>query len=209
MGGAFIDEAFPIDLAYGSSGGPTFSTTITETAGGFEQRNANWSQARIKMDASTGVQEQSDLARLIAHFRACAGRWAGFRCRDWSDFTTAPDGVSDPEATDVLLGTGDGTAKTFQLIKVYAAGHLVHTRRITRPCEGTVLLAVNGVEALGWTVDHATGVVAFASAPAPGARITGGFEYDVPCRYDTDTLSEKLEDYQAGSATVPIVELRE
>jgi len=212
MSGAFIDEAFPVDLAYGGSVGPQFSTTITETAGGFEQRNANWSQAKVKLDAGTGVQQQSDLAKLIAHFRAAAGRWAGFRCRDWSDYSSAADGGEESITADdqVLIACyGDTTGKLWQLVKTYTAGGLQHVRKITRPVVGTVRISLNHVEQHepAFSIDYSTGIVTFPSRIYLSVR--AGFLFDVPMRYDSDTLSESMDDYLLGKASVPMVEIRE
>ena len=49
----------------------------------------------------------------------------------------------------------------------------------------------------------------FASAPAPGTAITAGFEFDVPVRFDTDSLSINLANFAAGEVpSLPLVEVR-
>ena len=56
--------------------------------------------------------------------------------------------------------------------------------------------------------DVATGLVTFASAPADGAAITAGFEFDVPVRFDTDSLLVNLANFQAGEVpSLPLVEV--
>jgi uncharacterized protein (TIGR02217 family) len=55
----------------------------------------------------------------------------------------------------------------------------------------------------------ATGLVTFATPPGPGEAVTAGFEFDVPVRFDTDTIQVSVDAFQAGEVpAVPIVELR-
>ena len=53
---AFIEVRFPTDIAYGSAGGPEYSTDIVITQGGYEQRNVNWSQARARYNVAHADQ---------------------------------------------------------------------------------------------------------------------------------------------------------
>ena len=71
-------------------------------------------------------------------------------------------------------------------------------------------VALAGVEqSSGWSVDTTTGLVTFASAPAPGTAITAGFEFDVPVRFDTDSLCINLANFAAGELpSLPLVEVR-
>ena len=75
---------------------------------------------------------------------------------------------------------------------------------------GTAALALNGVTQItGWTVNTTTGVVTFAAAPALGVAITAGFEFDVPVRFDTDSLDVTLDFERLGSITsIPLIEVR-
>lgn len=67
---AFIEVRFPTDIAYGSAGGPEYSTDIVITQGGYEQRNSNRSQARARYNVAHGIKSQEQLSTLIAFFRA-------------------------------------------------------------------------------------------------------------------------------------------
>ena len=95
-------------------------------------------------------------------------------------------------------------------MKLYASGAQSWTRTITKPVAGTVALALNGVPQItGWTVNTSTGVVTFAAAPAPGVAISAGFDFDVPVRFDTDTLDVTLDFERLGSITsIPLIEVR-
>lgn len=198
---AFVEIAFPSDIAYGSSGGPEYSTDIVITHGGYEQRNINWSQARAKYNVAHGVKTQAQLDALIAFFRSRKGRADGFRFKDWSDY----------KAVAQVIGTGNGTNKIFQLVKTYSSGSVTETRTITKPVASTLTVYVNAVLQAGaaYTLDSTTGKITFVTAPAGAAVITADFEFDVPVRFDTDRLSATLDSYGVNSwSDIPLVEVR-
>jgi uncharacterized protein (TIGR02217 family) len=61
----------------------------------------------------------------------------------------------------------------------------------------------------GWALDTTTGMVTFTTAPANGVIIRAGFEFDVPVRFDTDTLDVTLDIERLGSITsIPLLEIR-
>ena len=198
---AFIEVAFPSDIAYGSAGGPEYSTDIVITHGGYEQRNVNWAQARARYNVAHGVKTQAQLDALIAFFRARKGRADGFRFKDWSDY----------KATAQAIGTGNGTNKIFQLVKTYSSGNIVETRTITKPVSGSVSVYVNSVlqSDSSYSLDTTTGKITFVTAPANGSVVTADFEFDVPVRFDTDRLSATLDSYGVSSWNdIPLVEIR-
>lgn len=197
---AFIETRFPTDIAYGSAGGPEYSTDIIVTQGGYEQRNINWSQARAKYNVAHGVKSQSQLDALIAFFRARKGKADGFRFKDWTDYT----------AQGTLIGTGNGVLTQFQLRKTYASGSVNELRTIAKPVAGTVKIYVNGVlQNSGVSVNTTTGIVTFSTAPEAATTITADFEFDVPVRFDTDRLSASLDTYGSHSINdIPLVEIR-
>jgi len=98
---AFIEVRFPTDIAYGSVGGPQYFTDIVITQSGYEQRNANWSQARVQYNVAHGVKTQSQLDTLIAFFRARKGRADGFRLRT-GRIIRSPDSSSAPVMVQLL-----------------------------------------------------------------------------------------------------------
>ncbi len=109
-----------------------------------------------------------------------------------------------------MLGEGDGEAVTFQLVKAYGASDAAYTRPIAKPVAGSVLVAIDGdaLAAEAFSVNAATGVVTFTTAPGEGAIITAGFLFDTPVRFDLDRLDLALDGFGAGRAiTVPLVEI--
>ncbi len=206
---SFDEVSFPLAIKSGAMTGPTFSTEIVATSGGYERRNQNWSQARRKFDARASVLSQADYAALTAFFMARAGRARGFRLKDWSDFTSAADGISTPLWSDQRVGTGDGATTAFQLIKTYGSGGGAHVRPIRKPVSGSATMGVGGAQAIGgWSLDATTGVVTFVSPPANGAAVTAGFIFDVPARFDADQLSVMTGGEKSSRQEIPIVEVR-
>ena len=206
---AFHEVRFPDNISRGARGGPERRTQIVEMASGDEERNGSWADSRRRYDASYGIRKADDLAAVTAFFEARRGRLYGFRWKDWADYKSGlPSAIIT--AMDQPIGTGTGAATTFQLVKRYTSGAQSWTRTITKPVAGTVVLALNGAPQItGWTVNTSTGVVTFAAAPAPGIAITAGFEFDVPVRFETDTLDVALEVERLGSITsIPLIEVR-
>lgn len=207
----FHDVRFPAALSVGSSGGPERRTEIVALQNGFEERNSPWAHSRRRYDAGLGVRSLDDLAEVVAFFEARQGQLYGFRWKDWTDFKScAPSAAPGPR--DQAIGTGDGVATAFQLVKGYASGTQGYARPIVKPVPGKVTIAVGGVaifEGTDFTVDHATGRVVTQVAPPAGAAVTAGFEFDVPVRFDTDRITASLAGFAAGEIpSIPVVEVR-
>lgn len=208
---SFHEVRFPAELSFGSAGGPERRTEIVTLSNGFEERNSPWAHSRRRFDAGLGVRSLDDLAEIIAFFEARHGQLHGFRWKDWSDFRSCrPSGV--PAALDQEIGTGDGTRRAFSLTKAYRSGGETYRRPIAKPVNGTVRVAVNGVvlqDGVGFSVAPGTGTVTLVAAPAGGARVTAGFEFDVPVRFDTDRISTSLSGFASGEIpSIPIVEVK-
>lgn len=205
---AFDDVRFPIAIGRRASVAPSFSTAVVATASGAEQRNADWSDARMRYDAGPGVRSEVELGTLIAFFRARRGAAKAFRFED--PYDSSSNGMTGPPgAGDQRIGTGDGTTTRFALVKRYGDGVEAQVRSITRPVAGSVRVAIGGVaRGAGWRVDG--GAVEFDMAPAGGAAVTAGFRFDVPVRFAEDRLEVNAAAFAAGEAvSVPLVEVRE
>lgn len=201
---SFHEVRLPARLAFGSTGGVERRTEVVTLASGFERRSTPWAHGRRRYLIGAGVRSLDDAAALVAFFEGRRGRLHGFRFRDFADFKScAPSGAV--AATDQPLGVGDGETATFALTKTYAD----LARPIAKPVAGTVRLAVDGAETSDFTVDVTSGLVTFTAAPATGAVLTAGFEFDTPVRFDTDRIDVTLESFDAGRVVAaPLVELR-
>jgi uncharacterized protein (TIGR02217 family) len=194
------DERFPDDIAYGSTGGPVFSTNIVTNSGGYEKRNQEWDAARSVYNVAHGIKTKTQLNTLIAFFRACKGRARAFRFKDWSDY----------QAVGEVIGSGNGSQTLFQLRKTYTNGTETDIRFIGKPVQGTVAIYFGAtLQNSGFTVNYSTGMIGFTSPPANGTVIRADFEFDVPVRFETDQLAARLDDDDLYSwGNIPLVEVR-
>ncbi|MEZ5779855.1 MAG: DUF2460 domain-containing protein [Paracoccaceae bacterium] len=208
---AFHEVRFPASLSFGSVGGPERRTEIVTLTNGFEERNTPWAQSRRRYDAGVSLRSLDDIGELIAFFEARQGQLYGFRWKDWADFKSCPASVTIG-FEDQLIGTGDGETREFQLTKTYVSGQARQVRVIRKPVAGTVRIGLQGdeqAEGVHYAVDASTGVVVFAVPPAIDERVTAGFEFDVPVRFDTDGIQVSVASFQAGDVPqVPVVEVR-
>ncbi len=208
---AFHEIRFPANVSFGSVGGPQRRTEVVTLQNGHEERNTPWAHSRRRYDAGVGLRSLEDVEALIAFFEARQGMLHGFRWKDWADYKSGPASRAVSEL-DQIIGTGDGQCRVFQLQKTYRSGEESYVRPIVKPVLGTVLVAVAQdpkVEELEFTVDPASGLIAFETAPALGTAISAGFEFDVPVRFDTDHIQTSVASFQAGDVpSVPIVEVR-
>ncbi len=204
----FDDVTFPIAIGQEAEVTAEFSTNVVTMLSGQERRNTDWADARLSYDVAPGVRSEAELATLIAFFRARRGAAIAFRFADpFDDSSNSATGV--PTALDQVIGSGDGVTTNFALIKSYGAAASAQVRRITRPRAGSVVVAVNGVVATGWTLG-AMGRINFQTAPVIGAQITAGFRFDVPVRFAEDRLNASRATFAAGSfASVPLIEVKD
>jgi uncharacterized protein (TIGR02217 family) len=213
MPSGFHDVQLPPDISRGATGGPVYKTTKVESASGYELRNQEWDSARYEYSLALEAWDPTRLAALIDFFHARAGDAYGFRFRDHADCFAglAWSGDTLVLGTPVQIGTGTGALTTFQLSKPYTSGGITRTRKITRPVSGTVRIFFGSTEqTTGFTVNHATGVVTFSSAPANATVIKAAYEFDVPVRFDGDRMSINIRALQNGEwQSVSLREIRE
>ena len=206
---AFHDVLFPIDIAFGSRGGPQRRTEVVTLGSGREERNQRWFNSRRRYNAGYGIKSLNEIALVTDFFEERRGKLYGFRWRDRADFKSCSPATA-PDPTDQPLGIGDGAETIFQLCKRYGASHDPYDRDITKPVVASVRVAVNGIEQSppAFSCDHASGLVTFTSAPVSGATVSAGYLFDVPVRFDTDYLEIDLAAFEAGDIpSLPIVEI--
>lgn len=210
---AFHEILFPTDIAFSATGGPERRTEIVTLGSGREERNTPWAQSRRRYNAGYGLRSLDDIHDLVSFFEARSGRLHGFRWRDHADWKSCAP-ASAPAPGDQIIGTGDGTKSSFQLVKTYASGGVQYTRVIGKPVADSVRIAVDGVEkeeGTDFSVDTTNGTIGFAPGAIPAAAtvVSAGFCFDVPVRFDTDFLDINLAAFNAGSIpSIPIVELK-
>lgn len=203
----FHEVRLPLAASMGAVGGPERLTEVVRLASGAESRNARWSGSRRRWDVGGTVMRLDAAHDLIAFFEARGGRMNGFRFRDPLDWKSCAPGEA-ASALDQVIGTGDGVAAAFQLVKHYTSGSDTFTRAIRKLVDGTVMVAVDGVEMTAFSVDLSTGVVTLDDAPAEGAEVSAGFAFDTPVRFDVDRLDMALVGHGAARIVrAPLVEV--
>ena len=202
----FHEVSFPFPVALGASGGPERRTDIVTRVSGREERNTPWADSRRRWDAGPGVRSLDDVETLLAFFEARRGPLHGFRFRDPLDHRSCAPSVL-PSAMDQTIGSGDGVTTRFALTKTYESGGEHWIRRISKPVADSLLIALDGVET-PVSLEAVTGEIVFDTPPVPGAVISAGFLFDCPVRFDSDRLEIALDHVAAGSAFIPLIELR-
>lgn len=201
---SFIETRFFEDHGPNVTGGPRYATTITTLRGGGEHRVKRWSSPLRQYSLGLGAREIDAVAEFEAFLHRTGGAFAGFRLKDWKDYKSCT-----PQATvspfDQALGTGDGTTFWFRLNKSYPD----YTRRITKPLPETIRVAFDGAEVDDETffVDSVNGTVVFVDPPAADVEITWGGEFDVPVRFETDSIDTST--FFHGMGHVPSIDMRE
>ena len=207
----FHEVRFPANLSFGAVGGPERHTDIVTLANGFEERNTPWAHSRRRYDAGVAMRSLEDIEVLIAFFEARRGQMFGFRWKDWSDYRSgAPK--ADPAFDDQIIAIGDDVSHDFQLLKTYRSGEFTYQRPITKPVKGTVRVGIEGEEkqeGVHYDIDETTGIIHFIHPPNDQHRVTAGFEFDVPVRFDIDRIHTSMASFQAGDVpNAPVVEIR-
>ncbi len=206
----FHEVRFPVKISYGSTGGPSRRVDIVTLANGFEERNSPWAYSRHKYNVGYGIKQLTEAYQVVEFFQAREAQLYGFRYKDWADYKSC-NSSELVAATDQVIGTGDGVTEAFQLVKTYSDIGNSYIRAVTKPIASSVIIAFDGIiqDITTFYVDPYSGIVLFASAPPSGVRITAGYEYDVPVRFDTDWLPINLSNYEAGEfADIPLIEVR-
>jgi uncharacterized protein (TIGR02217 family) len=138
---------------------------------------------------------------ILAFFEARLGRLYGFRWKDWADYKSVAPGV-ETSATDQVLELTNPDEASYQLAKSYTSGPTVYTRKIHKPVQSTVKLALDGVtlvEGTDFYVDYTSGLVYIGIIGYTGL-VTAGFEFDVPVRFAQDHLDVTVELFNVGQA---------
>jgi uncharacterized protein (TIGR02217 family) len=172
---------FPDSISEGASGGPTFKSTVFETNTGLEQRRSAWTRAKHKYDFSLGIRDMADMDTVREFFVGIRGRKNSFRFKDWNDF----------ELTNENIGTGDGSETEFQITKTYTTGSLTYVRTIKKPVVGISVFVDSVLQTIttDYTIDTTTGIITFVAPPGNTLAVTVTGEFDVPVRFDVDTMS--------------------
>lgn len=201
----FYDARLPLSENFGINSSYQFKTTIQEVWDGRERRFVNWEGAIARFEISADLIIKgssmhpsiplSDLNSLISFHEAVQGRYLYFRVRDPVDYQATKDilnifdnGAIVAFTQGVLSDNGDGS---FQFHKKYGVvgdnGEIYEVfRPITRPSFSQVFDS-SGVEVPGDDLGNGKFI------PSAGVPFTWEGEFDVPVRFENDSISWKLE----------------
>lgn len=159
----FHEIQFPVDIAYGATGGPEFFTDVVTSSSGFEQRNINWYCARNRYNLAPAIKNKEQLDYLLGFFRLCQGRAIGFRFKDWLDYK-----IENQE-----IAIADGKKQEFQLVKDYSYGSYKTSRKIVKPIIDTIKVYAND-KLVNPHINASNGVISFLEPPEENVMIPSG-----------------------------------
>lgn len=199
----FSENQFPTSVSYGSSGGPGFKTSIFTVDSGLVHANPEWERLRARYQIEFDRCPQSDIELVENFFYGMRGKAIGFRYKDWNDY----------QIVNQNIVVGDGTSTKFQLFKRYRSGANVFDRMIRKPVRNQIgTLTLDGDELVlnrDFYFNYTTGAITFNEAPPAGS--VGHLDYaefDVPVRFDTDSLSVSAEDFnQYSISSLNLIEI--
>lgn len=182
---------FPACANFGAQAQPQYSVTITKTASGRERRNRNWIRSLAIFDCTIGPRDEDLIQEILEWWHALGGMECGFRFTDYSDYKSCRTNqdVSRLDQPVQLISVG-----SYQLIKTYNAGVRQQIRKIYKPTQGTILLAMAGTlknEGTDYTVDYTTGIITTGFSVT--GQLTAGFEFDVPVRFASEFPIQVVE----------------
>lgn len=188
---------------FGFEGGPEFQTDVQSIASGHEKRNANWAVCRHRYTVPYANITDEAYRAIKTVFLLARGKAHTFLHWDYADH----------HADNESIGTGDGTQTEFRLTKLatLSGTSATYLRTITKPADD-VEVYVDGTPEPGATVDSTSGLVTFATAPAPGKTISWTGNFFVHVRFDNDHLPFALSTrFQAGGfahqGTIDLIEV--
>lgn len=177
----FHNVELPLWLTQYLNGGPTFNTVIATSKSGYEFRKPGLQIPIYRYKAVNCPLNRIEYEQLVSFFNSRQGRVFAFKLRDYFDYL----------ANDQVIGIGDNTTKTYQLVKAYSDSSHGFIRTITLPVKGTVELMINKkpIEA---NIDYNTGKVELKAPLQKGEILSANFEFNIKVRFDNDCLNFRI-----------------
>lgn len=174
------NSVFPtlIGLAWNVTKTPIWSTRIQKAVSGREYRSAQYSiplwKFKLIFDVLRASQQLQEFQTLAGFFNARQGSFDTFLYADPNDQTIAAQ----------QFGVGDGSTKTFQLVRTFGG----YTEPVLA-LQAQPSVYVNGVlQVSGVSANTSTAILTFTSAPAPGTLLTWSGSYYFRCRFMDDSI---------------------
>ena len=214
----FDEIRFPTQISLGSQISYRLRSDCTLLKNGDDRRIVYWSRPLRRFNVRYGIKSWEDVRAVQEFYLTEQGPIRGFRIQDGIDFST---NVTDPQAAptylDQVLGYGDGSTKTFQLLKRYWSGASEHvTELITKPVINSTVIGIGQVQyppgspTFPWSVDTTTGIVTFTNAPPYGSLVSGGCYFDIPACFGEQVNKELLLSLHSfRSSEIPNIDIYE
>lgn len=151
---------------------PIFKTISKQSVSGYESRTPLMSYPLWKFKLSFSVIRENstltELQSLMGFYLNTQGSYANFKYKDPYDYIV----------TNQTIGTGDGTTKSFQLIRSFG-GFIDRVQSVD-----TLHVYLDAVETSSFT--ESNGLITFTTAPTAGQVITYSAHFYFVCRFTTD-----------------------
>lgn len=203
----FVEERFPDCISFGSSGGPGFMTNVVDFDSGVVAVNQEWERVRASYQVSFDNATPAEISMVEDFFYIAKGRAIGFRFKDWNDY----------QIVNQNIAVGDGVTNAFQVFKRYQSGNTIYDRKITKLLKVTaagqnIEVTVDGATQIldgDVFVNESRGIVSFNVPPPLGSIVRIVYaEFDVPVRFDTDSLDISFDEFRQLSLEIPLIEVQ-
>lgn len=175
----YLDIDFPENLSSCFSGGPEFTTVISETKNKTEIRNQIWDSPKYRYNLINKVCNKKLYNQLLNFFLICRGRKIAFNFLDYNDCMINKQ----------QIGVGDGKNLKFEIYKTYSYGEYSFKRRIFKLKDIKVFVDNKEIESKYFTIKD--GILFFSEdfIPSASSVITIDAFFFVVVRFDSDFLS--------------------
>lgn len=197
----YINAVLDEQVDYGFEGGPRYLNEVVDLENGFEHIDSDWAFSRHEYSASFGNIKDAVRDYVISVFHACRGRRHYFKFKDWNDYL----------AVDEPLEVEAGTTNPVQLYKSYqpvdpVTGFVWPVWTI-RPIQAvkTAEIRTPGDNVVAGTLDTETGMFTPDEPWLSGTHTWSG-EFYVWVRFDADYNSMTINNWQANTAKVDLIE---
>ena len=182
MATSYINERLDIGIIYETVGSPVgWDTSIISRDNGFHLSIERQADSIGRWNVGDRLFSKREFDYLLNFFYNVRGNLIAFKYKDWGDY----------QATNELIGNGDGTKTEFQMIKTYGD----YPKPIYKPIADTIAIYLDDIlQTSGYTV-NSVGLITFAIAPLSGVDISADFEFDLVVRFENEALSSRFDAY--------------
>lgn len=128
----------------GTTGGPSFNTSVLTTQSGKEYRQQNWKFSRGSWDLGGRTLRESEIQEIVSFFQARGGMARGFRFKDFSDYKDNGNGRIGRVANNNIMASSIDGSTYYNMFKQYNSAGQLYYRRIYKPVNNKIVIKKNG-----------------------------------------------------------------